>query len=572
MAFLWKVYAPEPDQASLCRRMIRVVGPAPAASGRSQLSSVDRPWSPAPPARGAGGGLTGCSAAIPGPSGGRRPFERDGMTRRRPARRQPRRRRRCSTRSPRSRYTHLVVLWAGPVPLGHVELDADVPRQLLVERLADAIAPAVGERLFPRRPRASSAPPRHGPLSARGRLGHGRRTGSRDAPVAPLPRGDSRHERRRPRRICRWSCAPATAPEQLERCLRALDVPEPPRRGRSSSWTTPPMGPAGCATRPGAFPASATSGRGGRGLSAARNAGIRAATSAVIAFTDDDTVPDVGWAARILEPFSDRRGDGRHRIGASRSSSTRRPRSPSRGRWAASITGIGACHFDGRFLDEGFWWGSAVWHVGAGANMAFRRESFATLGLFDERLGAGRLGLQRGLRDVVPRPRGRRGDAATTRRRWSTTSTGATDRGLEVQIEAYMRGHLSALFVQFARHRRPGELRRALHLASGLPRESESASRPLVGLRRPRGPTSVGTSVAWTSSRDCATGRHRRPAHEDFAVTLTGLGESPSSTGATRSRTSSTTSVSTSSASVPVCPAGGCSATWKRCREPESMR
>lgn len=40
------------------------------------------------------------------------------------------------------------------------------------------------------------------------------------------------------------------------------------------------------------------------GLSAARNAGVRAATGEVVAFTDDDAFADPGWVAHLLEPFT----------------------------------------------------------------------------------------------------------------------------------------------------------------------------------------------------------------------------------------------------------------------------
>lgn len=42
-----------------------------------------------------------------------------------------------------------------------------------------------------------------------------------------------------------------------------------------------------------------------RGPGPARNAGWRAARAPVVAFTDDDTEPDVGWLAALVAPFAD---------------------------------------------------------------------------------------------------------------------------------------------------------------------------------------------------------------------------------------------------------------------------
>jgi GT2 family glycosyltransferase len=105
--------------------------------------------------------------------------------------------------------------------------------------------------------------------------------------------------------------------------------------------------------------------------------------------------------------------------------------------------------------------GVPVWHLGAGANMAVRRDVFARVGLFDERLGAGAAGCSE--------------DSELWYRvlaeGWSCVYEPAAvvyhfhraDAGdLERQWYAYMRGHVAALLVQFARHRHAGNLRRIL--------------------------------------------------------------------------------------------------------------
>ncbi len=103
--------------------------------------------------------------------------------------------------------------------------------------------------------------------------------------------------------------------------------------------------------------------------------------------------------------------------------------------------------------------GVPVWRIGAGANMAFRREVFSRIGLFDERLGAGASGcsedsefwyrmLAAGM-SIAYEPRAvvwhsHRGDRQAFRS----------------QMKQYMRGHVAALLVQFEKHRHFGNIRR----------------------------------------------------------------------------------------------------------------
>jgi GT2 family glycosyltransferase len=192
------------------------------------------------------------------------------------------------------------------------------------------------------------------------------------------------------------------------------------------------------------------------GLSHARNTGVRAASGTIVAFTDDDVEVSADWIARLAAPFADPE--------------------------VACVTGIvlpadlsgeAACLFeftvgafgkefapkryDRTFLDREWWRAPDVWRVGAGASMAIRREAFAEVGLFDPRLGAGASGcsedsefwfrlLQAG-RVCIYDPAAvvfhhHRSDLA----------------GLSRQLRAYTRGHVVALFVQFAQDRRPCHL------------------------------------------------------------------------------------------------------------------
>jgi len=115
-----------------------------------------------------------------------------------------------------------------------------------------------------------------------------------------------------------------------------------------------------------------------RGLSASRNAAIAHARQPIVAFTDDDCVPDRRWLMAIVAGFAgvERPNAVTGRIlplGSDRpgfhamSTLTRCVRTVHRGR-------------------------CLPWTVGSGANTAVQREWLERLGGFDERLGAGSAG------------------------------------------------------------------------------------------------------------------------------------------------------------------------------------
>jgi len=111
-----------------------------------------------------------------------------------------------------------------------------------------------------------------------------------------------------------------------------------------------------------------------RGLSRARNRGILESRTDLIAFVDDDVVPELDWLARLLEPFSD--PDTAATTGCVITPSTpggegpREPRSISNQypHWV-EIAAFGG--------------------LGFGANMAFRRSALPAGRFFEERLGRG---------------------------------------------------------------------------------------------------------------------------------------------------------------------------------------
>jgi GT2 family glycosyltransferase len=125
------------------------------------------------------------------------------------------------------------------------------------------------------------------------------------------------------------------------------------------------------------------------GLTRARNRAARLSDSEIIAYLDDDALPDPDWLQEITAPFEDRHVMAvAGRVIPWSQAEDHRPASNVRG---TSESGTVGGHEPAIFTQRTPSWfaATAFGAVGIGANMAFRRGAFALAPGFDERLGPG---------------------------------------------------------------------------------------------------------------------------------------------------------------------------------------
>jgi GT2 family glycosyltransferase len=252
-------------------------------------------------------------------------------------------------------------------------------------------------------------------------------------------------------------------PKQLRNCLSSLRTlsPQPHEiivvdNDPSSNLTAPAVAD---------FPEARYLAEPRVGLSAARNTGIRNSKNEIIAFTDDDVIVHPGWIGAILRGFED---PGIIALTgavlpAELATEAQLAFQNEAFAWELGFEGYEALDFDSNFVQNTTHLGVPVWRMGAGANMAFRREAFDRVGVFDERLGAGTSGCSEDselwYRLLVEGYRCRYDPSAVVshfhRSDWE---------GLSHQTYGYMRGHVAALLFQFDRYKHWGNVKRAFGL------------------------------------------------------------------------------------------------------------
>lgn len=199
------------------------------------------------------------------------------------------------------------------------------------------------------------------------------------------------------------------------------------------------------------------------GLDIARNTGAQTASSAIVAYTDDDTFPDPLWVYRTYETFKD--PDVAAMTGLVLAGSLKTEAEIIFEKFWPFNRGFIPKMYDQAFFQNTLPGGPPVWDIGAGANMAFRKSLFDEVGYFDERLDVGAAGCS--------------GDSELWYR---ILASGFNIRynpmamvqhfhrdsmhGLKKQLHSYMKGFTVAILIQYQRFGHRGNLQ---HLFKVIP-------------------------------------------------------------------------------------------------------
>ena len=356
------------------------------------------------------------------------------------------------------------VFWWKNIPLGHQAIAAEqLPMSAteIANLAAQAIAPTIGSYLFAEAWRESIAalndPDNSNQSETESVNWHN--LVRLDQPLAQMEQQIEKINTKP--RHCDISVIICTRdrPEQLARCLESLQKLSPPAQEMIVVDNAPTTSTTEILVSkiPGIRYVSEPQ----PGLSMARNTGIRHAVGDIIAFTDDDVVVHPNWMMGLARAF-----DSSRVMAVTGLVLPAELETASQQIFEVELGNFGWGYrpkiFDRQFFDYNRSWGVPVWRIGAGANMAFRRQVFDKFGYFNECLGAGASGCSEdsemwyrilaegGICYYEPTA-----VVFHYHRREMTN--------LHQQMYNYMQGHVTALLIQYARYHHWGNLYRLFY-------------------------------------------------------------------------------------------------------------
>ena len=180
-----------------------------------------------------------------------------------------------------------------------------------------------------------------------------------------------------------------------------------------------------------------------KGLSYARNAGIREATGSIIVTTDDDVTMPPDWLERLVGPFV--RPDVMVVTGNVLPAELETSAQLHFETYGGLGKGFKRFEVNGDWLESFHWNAAPTWELGATANAAFRASLFMdpAVGLFDEALGAG---MPTGCSEdsyLIYRTLKAHHTLVYEPATWVSHRHRASMRSLRRQIYAYSKGHVA---------------------------------------------------------------------------------------------------------------------------------
>ena len=194
-----------------------------------------------------------------------------------------------------------------------------------------------------------------------------------------------------------------------------------------------------------------------KGLDIARNAGARHAMHEIVAYTDDDVLVDANWTKQLKSLFIDPKTMAITGLVIPVSLNTKAQYIFEKN-WGFNngyLPKLFDAHYFAAHVDHGV----PVWNIGAGANMAFRREVFNHVGWFDERLDVGASGCS-GDSEFWYRILAEGFHCQYYPQLFVFHQHREEMQSLKKQIFSYMRGQVSSVLVQYENYHHYGDLYR----------------------------------------------------------------------------------------------------------------
>lgn len=187
------------------------------------------------------------------------------------------------------------------------------------------------------------------------------------------------------------------------------------------------------------------------GLDIARNSGAKKSKCAIVAYTDDDVQVHQHWAYRVWEAFNNKNIQAITGLVISSSLDTESQQIFEK-HWGFN-KGYQDIFFKKNFVNSGF--APKVWEIGAGANMAFRKQVLEDVDFFDERLDVGAAGCS-GDSEIWYRILAAGYTIKYTPRAVVFHEHRKQMGDLHKQVFSYMRGHAASVLIQNVQNKNDG--------------------------------------------------------------------------------------------------------------------